>query len=69
MYCPIRISSTPSENLELLFEIIIKHIKISKLIKFNEPLQTQISSLNYDSFIGKIRIGRLFQDIILKDKK
>ncbi|WP_342261518.1 translational GTPase TypA [Spiroplasma endosymbiont of Notiophilus biguttatus] len=54
----------PSENLEPLFETIIKHAKISKLVKSNEPLQMQISSLDYDSFIGRIGIGRLFQGTI-----
>ncbi|WP_338980601.1 translational GTPase TypA [Spiroplasma endosymbiont of Lasioglossum malachurum] len=54
----------PSENLEPLFETIIKHAKISKLVKYNEPLQMQISSLDYDSFIGRIGIGRLFQGTI-----
>ncbi|WP_395473674.1 translational GTPase TypA [Spiroplasma endosymbiont of Nomada rufipes] len=54
----------PSENLEPLFETIIKHAKISKLVKYNERLQMQISSLDYDSFIGRIGIGRLFQGTI-----
>lgn len=59
----------PSENLEPLFATIIKHAKISKLVKFNEPLQMQISSLDYDSFIGRIGIGRLFQGTIVEGQE
>ncbi|OAD52530.1 GTP-binding protein TypA/BipA like protein [Eufriesea mexicana] len=47
---------------------------ITKRVKFNEPLQMQISSLDYDGFIGRIGIGTLFhgtfsegQEIIVVD--
>lgn len=53
-----------SENLTPLFETIIKYTKVSKLVQINKPLQMQISSLDYDSFIGRIGIGRLFQGTI-----
>lgn len=59
----------PSTNLDPLFETIIKHAKVSKLIKINAPLQMQISSLNYDSFIGRIGIGRIFQGTITKGQE
>lgn len=59
----------PSNNLEPLFQTIIKHTKISKLVNFNKPLQMQISSLDYDSFIGRIGIGRLFQGTITEGQE
>ncbi|WP_425381807.1 translational GTPase TypA [Spiroplasma endosymbiont of Polydrusus pterygomalis] len=59
----------PSNNLEPLFQTIIKHAKISKLVNFNKPLQMQISSLDYDSFIGRIGIGRLFQGTITEGQE
>uniref|UniRef100_A0A310SDP0 GTP-binding protein TypA/BipA like protein n=1 Tax=Eufriesea mexicana TaxID=516756 RepID=A0A310SDP0_9HYME len=47
---------------------------LKKKVKFNEPLQMQISSLDYDGFIGRIGIGTLFhgtfsegQEIIVVD--
>ncbi len=58
-----------SNNLEPLFQTIIKHAKISKLVNFNKPLQMQISSLDYDSFIGRIGIGRLFQGTITEGQE
>ncbi|WP_375317060.1 translational GTPase TypA [Spiroplasma endosymbiont of Virgichneumon dumeticola] len=59
----------PSDNLEPLFETIIKHAKVSTLIKINKPLQMQISSLDYDSFIGRIGIGRIFQGTISENQE
>lgn len=55
---------TPSENLEPLFETIIKHSKVSALVNAQEPTLLQISSLDYDNFIGQIGVGRLFQGSI-----
>lgn len=51
----------PSDNLVPLFETIIKQVGNYPLELVNEPTQLQISSLAYDSFIGRLGIGRLFK--------
>lgn len=46
------------ENMTPLFETIIKHVKPHDGNP-DEPLQLQISSLDYSSYVGKIGIGRI----------
>ncbi len=53
-----------SENLVPLFETIIKQVGNYPLELANEPIQLQISSLAYDSFIGRLGVGRLFKGVI-----
>lgn len=59
----------PSDNLEPLFETIIKHTKVSSLINLTEPTLLQISSLDYDNFIGQIGVGRLFEGTITEGQE
>ncbi|ARU92118.1 GTP-binding protein [Spiroplasma clarkii] len=56
----------PSNDLAPLFETIIKQVGNYPLELVAEPTQLQISSLAYDSFIGRLGIGRLFKGV-LKD--
>ncbi|AGR40887.1 translational GTPase TypA [Spiroplasma taiwanense] len=53
-----------SENLTPLFETIIKQVGNYPIELAKEPIQLQISSLAYDSFIGRLGIGRLFKGIL-----
>ncbi len=53
-----------SENLVPLFETIIKQVGNYPLELAKEPIQLQISSLAYDSFIGRLGVGRLFKGVI-----
>lgn len=48
----------PSENIDPLFETIIKHVDPYPN-RNNDDLQTQISSLGYDDYIGRLGIGRV----------
>lgn len=41
-----------------LFETIIKHVPVRE-DRSDEPLQFQISSLDYNSYVGKIGVGRI----------
>ncbi|AOG60139.1 GTP-binding protein [Spiroplasma helicoides] len=50
-----------STDLSPLFETIIKQVGNYPLELTQEPTQLQISSLAYDSFIGRLGIGRLFK--------
>ncbi|WP_338983856.1 translational GTPase TypA [Spiroplasma endosymbiont of Othius punctulatus] len=51
----------PSKDLSPLFEQIIKEVGAYPESKAKEDTALQISSLGYDSFIGRLGIGRLFQ--------
>ncbi|ALD66094.1 translational GTPase TypA [Spiroplasma cantharicola] len=53
-----------SENLGPLFETIIKQVGNYPLELAKEPVQLQISSLAYDSFIGRLGVGRLFKGVL-----
>ncbi|WP_101780477.1 translational GTPase TypA [Spiroplasma monobiae] len=53
-----------SDNLVPLFETIIKQVGNYPLELAQEAVQLQISSLAYDSFIGRLGIGRLFKGVL-----
>ena len=48
----------PGENMEPLFEAILAHVPVRNDDP-NGPLQLQICSLDYSSYVGKIGIGRI----------
>ncbi|HZJ86882.1 MAG TPA: translational GTPase TypA [Erysipelothrix sp.] len=56
------------KNLEPLLETIVKHTEVYP-DKNKDPLQLQISSLAYDSYVGRIGIGRLFSGSISKGER
>ncbi|MDQ0359823.1 translational GTPase TypA [Breznakia pachnodae] len=55
--------NTPSENIEPLFETIVKHCEVYPDLD-NEPLQMQVSALAYDEYVGRLAIGRVYQGVI-----
>ncbi|ASP28634.1 GTP-binding protein [Spiroplasma corruscae] len=58
-----------STNLEPLFETIVKQVGCYPIEYVNEPTQLQISSLAYDSFIGRLGIGRLFKGTLKENQQ
>lgn len=48
----------PSTNMRSLFETILKHVPAPKGDP-EQPLQLQISALDYSSFVGRIGVGRI----------
>jgi GTP-binding protein len=50
--------NVPSDNMDPLFESIIKHVAPPK-VDPDAPFQMQISSLDYSSYVGAIGIGRI----------
>ena len=48
----------PNDNMRPLFDTIIKHVHAPEGNP-EEPLQLQISALDYSSFVGRIGIGRI----------
>ncbi|WP_033763329.1 translational GTPase TypA [Helicobacter pylori] len=55
------------KNLEPLFEMILKHVP-SPSGSVDEPLQMQIFTLDYDNYVGKIGIARVFNGSVKKNE-
>jgi len=51
-------ASHPGEDMRPLFEVILKHVPVREADP-DGPLQMQICSLDYSSFVGRIGIGRV----------
>ena len=56
-----------NKNLEPLFETIIKHVPAPSG-KAENPLQLQVFTLDYDNYVGKIGIARIFNGTIKKNE-
>jgi GTP-binding protein len=56
-----------SDNLEILFETIINHIP-GPVASDNEVPQFLVTSLDYDSYVGQILIGRLSHGMLAMNK-
>ncbi|GAA8101560.1 translational GTPase TypA [Helicobacter pylori] len=54
-------------NLEPLFETILEHVP-SPSGSVDEPLQMQIFTLDYDNYVGKIGIARVFNGSVKKNE-
>lgn len=52
--------STQQENLHVLFDTIIEHIP-APIDNSEEPLQFQVALLDYNDYVGRIGIGRVFR--------
>ncbi|WRC66372.1 translational GTPase TypA [Helicobacter pylori] len=55
------------KNLEPLFETILEHVP-SPSGSADEPLQMQIFTLDYDNYVGKIGIARVFNGSVKKSE-
>ncbi|BDA06810.1 translational GTPase TypA [Helicobacter pylori] len=55
------------KNLEPLFEMILEHVP-SPSGSVDEPLQMQIFTLDYDNYVGKIGIARVFNGSVKKSE-
>ncbi|UOS12525.1 translational GTPase TypA [Helicobacter pylori] len=55
------------KNLEPLFEAILEHVP-SPSGSVDEPLQMQIFTLDYDNYVGKIGIARVFNGSVKKNE-
>ena len=64
-YARKKLSDT-SDNMQALFETIVEKVPAPE-VDLNGPLQMQISTLDYSSFLGVIGIGRIKRGI-LKEK-
>ena len=53
---------TSTQDVSYLLDLIVKHIPAPKYVE--GPLQMQITSLDYSSYMGRIAIGRIFRGVI-----
>jgi GTP-binding protein len=59
--------SDKNENLEPLFEVITAHVP-NPSGKDENPVQVQVFTLDYDNYVGKIGIARVFNGTIKKNQ-
>ena len=60
----------PSENLVPLFEAVVAHVPPpDKGDRARDPLQFQVTSLDYSEFVGRIAIGRVHAGVIKKRQR
>jgi GTP-binding protein len=55
----------PLEDLTPLFEMILDHVP-PPVVAHEEPLQAQVAILDYDDYLGRIAIGRIYKGTIRK---
>lgn len=55
--------NTPSENIEPLFNTILKHCDVYPDLD-DEPCRMQVSALAYDEYIGRLGIGRIYSGVL-----
>jgi len=58
----------PDADLRPIFEMILKHIPAPK-DDINAPLQMLITTLDYNDYVGRIGIGRVFNGKVLSGKQ
>ncbi len=56
----------PGENLDPLFDIILKHLPAAK-VDLDAPFQLQVSNLDYSDYLGRLAIGRVLRGRIAKN--
>jgi GTP-binding protein len=59
--------SDPNENMIPLFEAILEHVPAPSGTVDN-PLQLQVFTLDYDNYVGKIGIARIFNGVVKKNQ-
>ncbi|MBS1758958.1 MAG: translational GTPase TypA [Bacteroidetes bacterium] len=60
-------SLTPCDNIDPLLDGIIKHVPAPKVSE--GPLQMQITSLDYSSFLGRIAVGKVGRGVIKENQQ
>ncbi len=57
----------PGKNLEPLLDLVLKHVPVAKGNP-NSPLQFQVTSLDYNDYVGRIAIGKIYEGSIRKNQ-
>ena len=56
----------PSDNLQPLFETILRYVPSPELGREEKPLRLQITTLDYSDYVGRIAIGRIHEGVVSK---
>ena len=67
LHCQM-IQLTKEATMAPIFDTIIDHIP-APVDNSDEPLQFQVSLLDYNDFVGRIGIGRVFRGIVKVETK
>lgn len=59
------VKDAPGKNLEPLLDMVLKHVPLSTG-DVKAPLQFQVTSLDYNDYVGRIAIGKIYQGTIRK---
>jgi GTP-binding protein len=59
------VKDAPGKNLEPLLDMVLKHVPLSTG-NVTAPLQFQVTSLDYNDYVGRIAIGKIYQGTIRK---
>jgi GTP-binding protein len=54
----------PSSDMRPLFDAVLKNVPAPAASEIDEPLQLQISALEYSTFVGRIGVGRVLRGTI-----
>lgn len=57
------------ENIFPLLETIISHTKVDNEANKKEPFQMQISSLEYDEYVGRLAVGKITKGSVKKNQE
>jgi GTP-binding protein len=61
------LKDSPGKNLEPLLDMVLKHVQISSG-DVTKPLQFQVTSLDYNDYVGRIAIGKIYNGSIRKNQ-
>ena len=61
------LKDAPGKNLEPLLDTVLKHVPLAKG-DVNKPLQFQVTSLDYNEYVGRIAIGKIYEGKISKNQ-
>jgi len=61
------LKDAPGKNLEPLLDLVLKHVPVAKGNP-NSPLQFQVTSLDYNDYVGRIAIGKIYAGSIRKNQ-
>ena len=59
------LADSPGKNLEPLLDTVLKHVPPAKGSN-DKPLQFQVTSLDYNDYVGRIAIGKIYEGTISK---
>ncbi|MCB1157947.1 MAG: translational GTPase TypA [Leptospiraceae bacterium] len=57
----------PGQNMQPLLDLILQHVPVSKG-NVDGPLQFQVTTLDYNDYVGRIAVGKIYQGKLTRSK-